>query len=173
MYSLLACTWNILCYFLSYTYIHMHAASHLGPRYDDRVSDVVPTTKPVHGIYRVISSTGHAMHVRPFELLLFITQGERSMAHSIILLPNKVLTRRRSFTSSFPCFRSGTRFVISVLAFFPTKHKCGSVSIVIGSLNVTLNSFNRSVSMTKSLDHQRRLINYDYIHTHAAGVVTI
>jgi hypothetical protein len=90
----------------SIIYIHMHAASHLGPRYDDRVSDVVPTTKPVYakpvyGIYRVISSTGHAMHVRPFELLLFITRGEQSMAHSIILLPNKVLTRRRSFTSSF------------------------------------------------------------------------
>jgi hypothetical protein len=39
----LSCTWIILCYFI--IFIHMHHASHLGPRDDDRASDVVPTTR--------------------------------------------------------------------------------------------------------------------------------
>jgi hypothetical protein len=39
----LSCTWSILCYFI--IFIHMHPASHLVPRDDDRASDVVPTTR--------------------------------------------------------------------------------------------------------------------------------
>jgi hypothetical protein len=41
--SSLSCTWSILCYFI--IFIHMHPASHLGPRDDDRASDVEPTTR--------------------------------------------------------------------------------------------------------------------------------